>query len=92
MWREEKDPAVVTIRIIDWDCAHCQDEQGFCRKVFKKVCDFEEIRGTEFSTQLDWRFFEVLQTEVSEENTTWWTDLASNNKTTVDRAFSHLCD
>ena len=104
MWKQQlssEGEMCVSIRIIDWDCAHCLDEGEFRGKIKRRVDSHRPTEGlaARFDEAYDWRYFVVLQSglknqeEQGQENNEedgLWGALASNNKTEIDCAFFEL--
>ena len=99
MWRCEADAssgtdteARISIKIIDWDCAHCLAEGAFCPRITNALMQHMPTRSALFGVQHDLRYVEVLEATRNDNETDekLWGALASNNKSVVDHAFYEL--
>ena len=96
MWRCEADASSgtdtevrISIKIIDWDCAHCLAEGAFCPRITNALMQHMPTRSALFGVQHDLRYVKVLEAtrNDSETDEKLWEALASNNKSVVDHAF-----
>jgi len=87
MWLETAG-GQISIKIIDWDCAHCLAEGSFCPRISQALCEHKPSRLASFSKEHDLRYIQTLaaDVEVKEE----WRALASNDKAQIDKAFYRL--
>jgi serine/threonine protein kinase len=99
MWRCNDDvglgtdtEAAFSIKIIDWDCAHCLAEGAFRPRIANALKQHTPTRSSLFGVQHDLSYIEVLEgpRNDSEVDDMLWEALASNNKALVDRAFYEL--
>ena len=85
----------MSIKIIDWDCAHCLAEGAFCPRVADALAQHNPFRSTEFGIGHDLHYLEILEKARSVDQGTdqcqgqddLWQALASKDKVTIDRAF-----
>ena len=79
----------ISIKIIDWDCAHCLAEGAFCPRITNALMQHMPTRSVLFGVQHDLRYVEVLEATRNDNETDekLWEALASNNKSVVDHAF-----
>ena len=93
MWRKNEDNGnLVDIVIIDWDCAHCLTERKFCRKIEDALERHEPTCKAVFGATFDNKYINVLFKDFVEADKKLWTDLATNEKSIIDRAFYALFD
>ena len=93
MWLESGADQI-SIKIIDWDCAHCLAEGSFCPRISQALCDHKPSRPASFSKEHDLRYIQTLaadvEVEVEEDLSDEWRALASNDKAQIDNAFYRL--
>jgi hypothetical protein len=89
MWCDDG-ASTVSIKIIDWDCAHCLAEGAFCPRIAEALMEHKPTRPATFGIGHDWKYFNVLNSDIVAGDEGWWTDLASNDKLLVDKAFYAL--
>ena len=91
MWKADAaEGEDVEIRIIDWDNAHCIDEQDFGEKCRDALMDHKPTRSAKFGTDHDWKYLSVLTSDINSGDEELWKKLASNNKEMADDAFYGL--
>jgi serine/threonine protein kinase len=90
MWKADAAGENVVIRLIDWDNAHCLDEQAFGDKCKAALMEHKPTRSATFGVDHDWKYFDVLSSAINPGEEQWWTDLASNDKRIIDNAFYAL--
>jgi len=90
MWKADAAGENVVIRLIDWDNAHCLDEQAFGDKCKAALMEHKPTRSATFGVDHDWKYFDVLSSAINSREEQWWTDLASNDKRIIDNAFYAL--
>ena len=89
MWRYNKGNSVVEIKIIDWDAAHCIDEEKFVDKVEKSLNEYLGRENVNFGVQHDRLYLAVLSLG-RDKGADQWQSLASGIKANVDTAFRVL--
>ena len=90
MWKADAEGESVEIRLIDWDNAHCLDEQDFGEKCKAALMEHKPTRSAKFGVDHDWKYFDVLSSAINSGEEQWWAGLASSNKNDVDNAFYAL--
>ena len=90
MWRMNIEDESVNIRLIDWDAAHCLDENYFSPLVKEALANHNPTRSSEFGTQHDIMYIDVLDRSCHEDEEEDWTNLASNEKWKIDASFLKL--
>jgi hypothetical protein len=90
MWKADAAGENVVIRLIDWDNAHCLDEQAFGDKCKAALMEHKPTRSATFGVDHDWKYFDVLSSAINSGEEQWWAGLASSNKNDVDNAFYAL--
>jgi hypothetical protein len=91
MWKADAaEGEGVEIRIIDWDNAHCLDEQDFGEKCRAALMEHKPTRSAKFGIDHDWKYLSVLASEINSGDEELWKKLASNNKESMDDAFYAL--
>lgn len=90
MWRADAEGESVEIRIIDWDNAHCDDEQVFNDKCKAALTEHKPTRSATFGVEHDWKYLNVFDSAINAGEEKWWRDLASDDKKTIDTAFYAL--
>ena len=89
MYRVEEDKSV-SIKIIDWDAAHCLSEGRFSPEVEANLNNHLGSSNVEFGTAHDLLYVSVLFQEFDEEEKDTWENLSSGNKNLIDSAFRRL--
>jgi hypothetical protein len=88
MWKCENR---MSIKIVDWDGAHCVEEGNFCDEIRARLESYFDTRKeVAFNETHDLTFVEVFHEAVTEENKQNWADMASSSKGKIDRAFYQL--
>ena len=90
MFKVEEGGRVVTIKIIDWDVAHCLEEGKFAPEVENKLINYLGRDNVEFAAAHDLRYVNVLFQEVTDDDKEDWVALASGDKGAIDSAFRRL--
>jgi hypothetical protein len=90
MWKADAERESVEIRLIDWDNAHCLDEQDFGEKCKAALMEHKPTRSATFGVDHDWKYINVLSLAIKSGEEQWWAGLASGNKNDVDNAFYAL--
>ena len=89
LWSCNDGASTVSIKIIDWDCAHCLAEGAFCPRIAEALVEHKPTRSATFGFGHDWKYFNVLNSDIVAGDERW-TDLASYDKLLVDKAFYAL--
>ncbi len=91
MYKVQEDNSV-SIKIIDWDAAHCLSEGEFSPEVKKRLEEYLGSSNVEFGSAHDLLYVNVLfqEPDGAEEEKDAWEDLASENKNLIDSAFKRL--
>jgi hypothetical protein len=91
MYKVEEDNSV-SIKIIDWDAAHCLSEGDFSPQVKKKLVLYLGSSNVTFGSAHDRLYVNVLLQEPdgTEEEKYDWEALASGDKESIDSAFRRL--
>jgi hypothetical protein len=87
MWRYVSD--VMEIKIIDWDAAHCLDEEKFVDAVKRSLDDYLGGENVQFGVNHDLLYLSVLSLDINPYESLW-ESLASDQKRDVDAAFREL--
>jgi hypothetical protein len=82
----------VTIKIIDWDVAHCLEEEKFAPKVERKLLSYLGSRNLIFGPTHDLLYVSVLFQDMTEDDKEDWISLASGEKEAIDSACRRLFD
>jgi Lipopolysaccharide kinase (Kdo/WaaP) family len=90
MWRADAEGESVEIRLIDWDNAHCLDEQDFNDKCKAALTEHKPTRSATFGVDHDRKYISVFGSAINTGEEKWWNDLASNDKKIIDTAFYAL--
>ena len=78
------------IRLIDWDAAHCLDENDFSPLVKEALANHNPTRSSEFGTQHAIIYIGVFDRSCQEDEEEDWMNLASNEKWKIDASFFKL--
>ena len=91
MWKQGQDNNI-TIRLIDWDCAHSLDEGEFGESISTALQNHKPTRTADFGTEHDLRYLRVLESDPRPDgqDSEAWHHLASTIKVEADDAFYHL--
>jgi serine/threonine protein kinase len=89
MWKQESDEKVC-VKIVDWDAAHCLDEEKFVPKALVKLVDYLGKSNVQFGVGHDLLYLSVLDIDINEANKDFWPSLASQDKDEIDGAFKNL--
>jgi hypothetical protein len=91
MYKVEEDNSV-SIKIIDWDAAHCLSEGDFSPEVKKRLVVYLGSSNVKFSSAHDLLYVNVLfqEPDGTEEEKDDWEALASGDKESIDSAFRQL--
>ena len=93
MWRsgDGASTSAVSVKIIDWDCAHCLAEGAFCPRIAEALANHTPTRSAKFSVEHDLGYIAVLeQSRADGGPDELWEALASTKKSVVDNAFYKL--
>jgi len=95
MWRKESLSAdgteVVSIKVIDWDAAHCIDEHCFSPKIQRMISEnVYKGKQVSFGTAHDELYLAVYDMALEVQHHEHWIDLASGDKSKLDKAFQIL--
>jgi hypothetical protein len=90
MWKLESDETV-QVKIVDWDAAHCLNENDFVPKVRARLVDYLGESNVQFGVRHDLLYLSVLDIDIDEANKGFWLSLASSQvKNDVDQAYRSL--
>jgi hypothetical protein len=89
MWKLESDETV-QVKIVDWDAAHCLNENDFVPKVRAKLVDYLGESNVQFGVRHDLLYLSVLDIDIDEANEGFWLSLASQVKNDIDQAYRSL--
>ena len=87
MWRINSEDENI---LIDWDAAHCLDENDFSPLVKEALANHNLTRSSEFGTQHDIMYIGVFDRSCQEDEEEDWMNLASNEKWKIDASFFKL--
>jgi len=91
MWRSDGASTTVSIKIIDWDCAHCLAEGAFCPRIAEALANHTPTRSAKFCVEHDLDYIAVLEQSRADGGLDeLWQALASTKKSVVDNAFYKL--
>ena len=90
MWRINSEDESVNIRLVDWDAAHCLDENDCSPLVKEALANHNPTRSSGFGTQHDIKYIGVLDRSCQEDEEEDWTNLASNEKWKIHASFFEL--
>jgi hypothetical protein len=93
MWRRSTSGGGVEIKIVDWDVAHCLEEEDFAPNIKtllkERTCIYAGKTVT-FDESHDLRYISVFDMPIKESHMDLWEDMASCNKCRIDQAFQIL--
>lgn len=96
MWKGERDGTngkiEVSIIITGWECAHYMMEGRFNLKVQAALNERvgAGIGAAVFEKEFDDKYMQVLDMKYSKNEQSYWADMASENKKSIDEAFKYL--
>jgi serine/threonine protein kinase len=86
----DRTEAGVDVQIIDWDVAHCLYEGDFYDAVKGALREHKPTRDATFGMEHDLKYVNVLKSDMRPGHERYWRDLASGDKSSIDRAFFEL--
>jgi hypothetical protein len=94
MWRRSTSGGGggVEIKIMDWDVAHCLEEEDFAPNIKTLLEERIYYAGkiVTFDESHDLRYISVFDMPIKESHMAMWEDMASGNKCRIDSAFRIL--
>lgn len=87
MWRCTDTDDKMSIKIVDWDGAHCKEESDFSEAARRSLEEYFKHIPVKFDENHDMMFVRVFDVAITSENTHQWVSMASSEKTAIDDAF-----